>query len=397
LKRKLGGGGQGTVWLAEDTIIGGNVAIKLLHSETVSDATYLKTLLLSEARLQAQLSNIRRPHNHIVSIIDVRRLEDDVGIVMEYVEGGSIHDRLGPRNRREPLPVAQAIEVALHTCEALIAAHSVGIIHRDIKPGNILLRKTDGIAKVADWGIAKNIDIAGKGRTFTGTPPYMSEEVILLKRKSPAEIMRSEGVDGRADTYSLGVTLFEMLTGTLPFDGEDSALSGVGRDHNLVLCERGIEAGLIQLVLKAMALKKSDRYQTAAEFQTAIRLWQDKHQIGDDLAAAWRLHNLENNTGAAERKFLEILERYPANPTAYHEFAQFYIQCFRDDDAIQVLDKGVGVAPDNAKLWIMRGRLHAKRNSPQAVPDLQRALTLPLPESEARHVRRTLNRLLGDQ
>lgn len=396
LKRKIGGGGQGTVWLAEDTIIGGDVAIKVLHSETVSDATYLRNLLLGEARLQAQLSNVARPHPNIVCIIDVRRLEDDIGIVMEYVDGGSIADYLGPRNRRTPMGVSQVVDAALATCEALAAAHAVGIIHRDIKPGNILFRKADAVVKVADWGIAKNIDIAGQGRTFTGTPPYMSEEVIFLKRKSPIEIMRSEGVDARADIYSLGVTMFEMLTGAYPFEGEEAILQGVDRRQETVLLEKGVDVGLAAVVLKAMALKKAQRYQTARELQAALQALQGSTLIKGDLDAAWELNDKKRDTAGAERKFQEIVHRYPNNALAYLELAQFYNQCSREDDAIRVLNTGAEKAPENARVWNMRGRLYAKRNSPLAVSDLQRALALGLPEGEARQVRRMLARIQGE-
>lgn len=397
LRRVLGRGGQGEVWLAEDTFMGGAVAIKILRSETVSDATYLKSLLLSEARLQVKLSSVQRPHANIVCIIDVRRLEDDIGIVMEYVEGGSVLDLLGPRNVRKALPVSQALEITLHTSEALVTAHSLGVIHRDIKPGNILFRKADGVAKVADWGIAKNIDIAGQGRTFTGTPQYMAEEVILLKRKSPVQIMRSDGVDGRADVYSLGVTTFEMLTAVLPFDSENSALAGTGPEQEGILLRAGVEPGLAAIVLKAMALKKADRYQTAGELREAIRKWQCRHLISEDVAEAWDLYNNRHDASAAERKLQEILRRFPDDPVAYVEMAQFYNQCSREDDAIGVLSKGVEVAPNYARLWNMRGRLYAKRNSPLAVADLRRALALDLPETEVRHVRRMLKRIENEQ
>jgi len=209
LKRKIGGGGQGTVWLAEDTIIGGDVAIKVLHSETVSDATYLRNLLLGEARLQAQLSNVARPHPNIVSIIDVRRLEDDIGIVMEYVDGGSIADYLGPRNRRTPMGVSQVVDAALATCEALAAAHAVGIIHRDIKPGNLYApagnpRK----AKIFDLGIAHDEEGTRTHGQVPGTLDFMPPEFAT---------QTSGRGSAQSDIYSIGVTLYQALTKKLPF------------------------------------------------------------------------------------------------------------------------------------------------------------------------------------
>jgi len=397
LKHKLGGGGQGVVYLAEDTMYGGNVAIKVLHSETVSDPTYFRSLLMAEARVQTQLSNVQRPHANIVFIIDVRRLEDAVGIVMEYVDGGSVANLLGERARRKSLPVSQVVDITLNTCAALAFAHAAGIIHRDIKPGNILCRKADGVAKVTDWGIAKNIDIAGHGRTFTGTLGYMSEEALLLKRKSPLQIMRSEGVDWRADIYSLGVTMFQMLTADLPFDSEEATLHGAGWQQENLLASKDVDPGLVAIVLKAMALKKNDRYQSARELEAALLAWQGQHLIGDDLAEAWNLYDNKRDAAAAERKFQDILRRYPKDGNAYLEFAKFHSQCSREDDAIGVLTAGVEAAPECGRLSYMRGRLYAKRNSPLAAADLQRALALNLPEAEAKQARRMLARIQSEQ
>src|ERR1039458_9377 len=162
LKRMLGAGAQGSVWLADDLLFGGVVAVKLLNKGTVADESFLRRALMDEARLQAQLSNNASPHANIVYIIDVRTMGDNIAIVMEYVEGESVAAKMGARNQRRRIPLTEASEIALQVCDGLAAAHKVGIIHRDIKPANLLVRKIDSKVKVIDWGVAKNIDLAGR-------------------------------------------------------------------------------------------------------------------------------------------------------------------------------------------------------------------------------------------
>ncbi|MCI0486691.1 MAG: protein kinase [Blastocatellia bacterium] len=391
--KELGRGGQGIVFLAEDTLFGGNVAIKILNSEATLDASFLRRLLMEEAKLQATICPPHAPHRNIVCIIDARPIEDDIGIIMEYVDGGSVSDLLRPKNQRKLLSVSQALEISLQVCEGLVAAHEKNVIHRDIKPRNLLIRRADGTVKIADWGIAKNIEIAGIGRTFAGTPPYMSPEVILLNRKSQSERLKSIGVDHRTDIYSLGVTIFEMLTGDFPFDSDDGILSGVTNRQEMFLIDRGIEPTLVAIILKAMACKPEDRYQTAREMQDALRDWQNAHLLSDELKAAWDLYLNRHDAAAAEKKFLDCLARYPNSPQAFLGLGRFYIQCSRDDNAIEVLSKGIEIAPDFAPLWNARGRLYAKRNSPLALDDLQKALDLDLPKKDKQQIRSILNRL----
>jgi serine/threonine protein kinase len=393
LEKRIGKGGQGYVWLAEDKLFGGKVAVKILHSETTSDATLLKNLLMEEARLQASLSPVHQPHRNIVYIIHVGTFDDEVGIVMEYVEGGSVANLMWSDGERKALSPSEAFSIALQVCEGLDAAHAKGVIHRDIKPGNILIRKADGLVKITDWGVAKNIDIAGRGRTYAGTPPFMSPEVIQLNRKNRQERMKSVGVDHRTDVYSLGVTLFQMLTGNLPFDGDAEVLRGAAENQEAILIAAGIESSLARMILRAMAARPEDRYETAKAFHDALQSWKGTHLISEDLAAAWRLYNKDRDNAAAERKFQEIIQNYPASPEAFAELARFYNQCSREDDAIRVLNQGIQVGPKFAALWNARGRLYAKRNSPLAVQDLEKALALGLPEKEKQQVRAMLKRV----
>jgi serine/threonine protein kinase len=274
LLHEIGRGGQGVVWLAEDRNEGRKVAVKLLHAETAADARLLRELLDAEAELVLKVCPPDAPHPNIVPICDVRSFGDDVGLVMEYVDGASVYQLLGGRNARNPLPAAQAVEITVQVCEALKTAHSRGVIHRDIKPKEILIQKSDGTPKLADWGVAKNVSIAGPPRTYTGTPPYMPPEVIALGEGSRAEQCRGEGVDHRADLYSLGVTLYEMLTATRPFDGRAEITTGVTAKQAAILQENGVPLELSAIVLRAMAPRPEARFQSAAEFQQALQDWQ---------------------------------------------------------------------------------------------------------------------------
>jgi predicted Ser/Thr protein kinase len=271
-------GGQGAIYLAEDLFYNRKVAIKILNSETTSEMSFFRKLLTEEAMLLVKLSSPEHPHPNIVYIIDVRTFNDEPAIIMEYIDGNNIHKLMGVRSRQQPLSREQVFKITNQICEGLAFAHEKGIIHRDIKPKNIMVQHRDGVVKIIDWGVAKNIDIAGRGKTYAGTPPYMSPEVVLLNRRSMQDRMNSVGVDRRTDIYSLGVTMFEMLTAGLPFSNpmtrEEDILAGVNANHENYLRRKGIDAALAAVVLKAMACDPDQRYQTARQLQEALRACQ---------------------------------------------------------------------------------------------------------------------------
>ncbi|MDQ8153677.1 MAG: serine/threonine-protein kinase [Gemmatimonadota bacterium] len=200
----LGTGGFAAVFRARDPYLERDVAIKVLDPSLGLDRD-LEEQFLHEARIVAGVE-----HPHIVPLYDADSREGLLYLVMRLLPGQSLADRIRAEG---PLPAAEAARLAHEVAMALAAAHERGVVHRDIKPDNILL-DASGHATVTDFGISRvtsrpDRDAAG---TTSGTPGYMSPEQAL-----------GEGVDGRADTYALGVVLFEMLTGTLPFTGRNFA------------------------------------------------------------------------------------------------------------------------------------------------------------------------------
>src|SRR4051812_19741001 len=202
LDAQIGAGGMSTVYRAFDANLERRVAIKLLHREIAADSDQLERFR-REARAVAQLS-----HPHIVGVIDAGEDENRPYIVFEYVEGQTLKDRIRQLGR---LPVDESLAYAIETARALGCAHSHDIVHRDVKPQNVLT-DPEGSAKVTDFGIARSLrddGLTADGRVL-GTTDYVSPEQAL-----------GHEVNGQSDIYSLGVVLYEMLTGDVPFHGEN--------------------------------------------------------------------------------------------------------------------------------------------------------------------------------
>ncbi len=202
LDAQIGAGGMSTVYRAFDTVLERQVAIKLMHREIASDSDQLERFR-REARAVAQLN-----HPHVVGVIDAGEDDGTPYIVFEYVEGETLKDRIRRFGR---LPVGEAVAYAIEIARALGAAHDHHIVHRDVKPQNVLIDE-EGTAKVTDFGIARSLTEEGltaDGRVL-GTTDYVSPEQAL-----------GQDVGPESDLYSLGVVLFEMLTGDVPFHGEN--------------------------------------------------------------------------------------------------------------------------------------------------------------------------------
>src|SRR6201996_2809104 len=250
LEARIGSGGMSTVYRAVDGTLQRQVAIKLMNREITSDSDQLERFR-REARAVAQLS-----HPHIVGVIDAGEDEGRPYIVFESVEGETLKERIR-RNGR--LPIAEAVAYAIEIARALGAAHARHIVHRDVKPQNVLIDE-EGSAKVTDFGIARTLDEEGltaDGRVL-GTTDYVSPEQAL-----------GQHVTGQSDLYSLGIVLYEMLTGEVPFKGDSQVAVAMKhvRDElpDVQLKRPEVSAALAGVVDTATAKHPSERYADDAE------------------------------------------------------------------------------------------------------------------------------------
>jgi serine/threonine-protein kinase len=257
----LGFGGMSEVHLARDVRLHRDVAVKVLRADLARDPSfYLR--FRREAQNAAALN-----HPSIVAVYDTGEAETPTGplpyIVMEYVDGVTLRDIV---HTDGPLPARRAIEIIADACQALNFSHQNGIIHRDVKPANIMINTTNAV-KVMDFGIARAIADSGNSVTQTaaviGTAQYLSPEQA-----------RGEPVDARSDVYSLGCVLYEILTGEPPFTGDSPVAVAYQhvREDPIPPSKRheGISADLDAVVLKALAKNPENRYQTAAEMRADL-------------------------------------------------------------------------------------------------------------------------------
>ncbi len=274
---KLGAGGMGEVYLAQDTQLGRHVAIKLLPPETVSDE-HARKRLVREACAVATLD-----HPNICSIYEVGEADGRSFIAMQYIEGETLDLRL----KRKPLELKESLTIASQIADALTEAHTHGIIHRDIKPSNVIITSR-GQAKVMDFGLAKVIQQAGRVDTeaqtqtlltapdaIPGTVPYMSPEQL-----------RGEQVSVCSDIWALGVVLYEMITGQLPFRGSTAFTlsSAILRESPAPLSAR-VPAGLRRVIQRCLAKEPAERYQHASEVRAALEVpRQARRRTADSLA-----------------------------------------------------------------------------------------------------------------
>jgi len=203
LEELVGTGGMSSVYRANDRLLERDVALKVLHDRFTVDGDYVERFR-REARAVAQLS-----HPNIVTVIDRGEQDGRQFIVFEYVDGENLKTLI---EREGPLPEREAIELALQIARALGFAHEHGLVHRDVKPQNVLLNGDAG-AKVTDFGIARSLDVQG-GLTQTGTVMGTSDYIA-------PEQARGRQVDAQSDVYSLGAVLYELLTGEVPFPGDN--------------------------------------------------------------------------------------------------------------------------------------------------------------------------------
>src|SRR3954466_12779695 len=257
LERRLAQGGMAEVWLATDMSLSRQVAVKVLKSTLAADP------VVAERFRREVITVARLSHPNIVAVHDTIDYDGRQAVVMQLVNGKSLRQLLDEQKRLGP-------ELTMHigscVASALDAAHGAGLVHRDVKPGNILITP-DGRVLLTDFGIAKGLGVTGDDLTsanvMMGTAKYLSPEQV-----------RGKKLDGRADLYSLGLVLYECLAGRVPFLGEtdtDTALARLNRDPpDLARLRPTLPYGLAELIHRLLARRPMDRFATGSDLRVAL-------------------------------------------------------------------------------------------------------------------------------
>jgi len=264
IRSKLGAGGMGEVYLARDTKLDRNVALKVLPADLATRRDRMRRFE-QEAKAASALN-----HPNIITIYEIEQIESVNFIATELIEGETLRQRL----RSAPIKLGQVLDVAIQTASALSAAHAAGIVHRDIKPENIMVRR-DGIVKVLDFGLAKlterlppdSVDTEAPTRAVVNTEPGVILGTAIYMSPEQA---RGQQVDARTDIFSLGVVLYEMVAGRLPFEGSTSSevvasMLNEKEPQPLARYSREAPVELERIVSKALRKEREQRYQTTKD------------------------------------------------------------------------------------------------------------------------------------
>ena len=286
--RRLGSGGMGDIYLAEDTRLGRKVALKTLPPHFTKDVERVRRFQL-EARAASALS-----HPNIITIYEIGQLDHLHYLVFEFIEGQTLRQRMATA----PLTIAESLQIASSVAAALLAAHEAGIVHRDIKPENVMMR-ADGFVKVLDFGLAKLTERKAAASEATtmfqtepglvmGTAPYLSPEQA-----------RGLGIDPRTDIWSLGVVLYEMVAGRPPFEGPtnpDVLVAILGREPvPLPRYRPEVPTELEWIIKKALRKDRDERYQTAREFLADLKNLAQRLEFEDELERSLDTPDIRNH------------------------------------------------------------------------------------------------------
>ncbi len=388
-------GGFAEVYRAYDTELQRTVAVKVPKLARLESTESFQV----EARRVARLK-----HEGIVSVFDVVLEGDTCFIVTEYIEGGSLADRLVARN----VSPQEAIRWAADIADALEYAHLNGIVHLDIKPANILIG-ANGRAKLADFGIAKSASKTGQFAPSLGTLRYMSPEQL-----------EGRPTDHRSDIYSLAVVLHEALTGSLPYSSAEANVLRKEIVEGIASPAKGIQVGLSRVLTKAMARSPHQRHASATQFASEIRRAGSKPRlasrwplvIGLVLAIPGLAFAMLNWTGTkekprptpslqeliaisttnmhheqfakAEAGFTQALEIAPDNLEALKKRGLCRLSMERLDGAVKDFDAVLAVRPDDATTLRYRSKAHGLlRDFPRAIADLERVMAITPEAKEA--------------
>lgn len=314
----LGEGGMGRVYLAEDTKLRRKVSLKFLSKVVISDHEKLLRFE-QEARAASALN-----HPNILTIYEFGEDNDEQFIATEFVEGQTLRERM-----QRPIELDEALEIAVQITSALVAAHRVNIVHRDIKPDNVIIRKHDGLVKVVDFGLAKILTTRTPATTINGEAPNRFKTgpgVVMgtVAYMSP-EQARGDKVDERSDIWSLGAVLYEMITGSTPFaaDTSNEIISGIlsrQRAAPLTRFTDDVPERLQEIVEKVLTKDRDERYQTSKDLLIDLRRLKQALELKAGLD-----RSSDTDGASAGIRSAETVSERAVVPTAYPTSSAEYI------------------------------------------------------------------------
>ncbi|HKC62487.1 MAG TPA: protein kinase [Pyrinomonadaceae bacterium] len=321
IRSRLGSGGMGEVYLAQDTELARTVALKILPAEFTTDQKRLQRFF-QEARAASSLN-----HPNILTIYEIGQADSSRFIVTEFIDGETLRRRIS----RSTVIITEALDVAIQVASALSAAHAAGIVHRDIKPENIMVRR-DGIVKVLDFGLAKltepqqtanEIDTSAPTKALIKTEPGV---VMGTTQYMSPEQARGLRVDERTDIWSLGVVLYELVAGIMPFKGQTasdtiaSILKTEQRPLSSLVAE--VPAEMERIVSKALEKEAGDRYQTSKDLLVDLRHLKKRVDFEAELERSREPESTAQNQQIAP----DTRDVEPARPTSSVEYIVSHVK-----------------------------------------------------------------------
>ncbi|MGH9118825.1 MAG: protein kinase domain-containing protein [Acidimicrobiales bacterium] len=365
LDRLIASGGMAQVWEAIDEVLSRRVAVKILHPHLAADAIFV-------ARFRREaVAAARLVHPSIVAIYDTHSDDNVEAIVMELVRGRTLRQELDARPERVLEPFEAAAVVA-EVAEALDVAHKAGVVHRDVKPGNVLLSE-DGRVMVTDFGIAKALQEGEGDLTVTGTT------LGTVKYLAPEQV-EGEPVDARTDVYALGVILYELVCGRPPFTGDSDAAVALARLTQPPLRPRQVRAGvprpLERVIMRALAREPADRYESAGDLRAAL-LVAERNELDDPSFESSLGFDVTSSSGG----FTVTRPRHAApSPAANRGFARTERGWLVPAVLIIMLGVGLGVAGVLFSSTDAGRRLLGRPPATDAVPPAELGSPLQLAE-----------------